>query len=199
MGRLAGLEAKKMMRELDYLKSDLEYKNEIVSDADLKFMNSVNDFLEMYPDLKAVFDNKINERFDKILSVEKKEDTVDVDSVDSYQERQETNVKVRKLYREIVKVTHPDKVVDKRMNQLYMEAVKSYKSDDLIGIYSVCDKVGIDFEIDDEDLLMLKSQIDITKDKISLLESTTTWVWNSTDDDNARRNIILRYVGTQIR
>ena len=197
MSRLASLEAKKLMRELDFLKSDLDYKNEVVSEADGKFMSCVNDFLQFHPELQSLFDNKINERFEKI--VKSNVGAAHFGESLEKENRNEASPKMKKLYREVAKLTHPDKVTDERMKDIYLEAGESYRADDLIGMYSVCEKLGLDYEVDGDDLLLLRNQIESAKSKIAMLESTTTWVWNSTDDESTKREIILRYVGTQIR
>lgn len=201
MSRLAGLEAKKLMRELAYLKSDLEYKNEIVSDADGKFISSVNNFLDVHPELKTLFDAKINERFERIISssVDSSCDSRENAEEKEFNNRIEAGAKVKRLYREIAKLTHPDKVSDQRMNEMYLDAKRFYKEDDLIGMYGVCERLGIDYEVDEEELQSLKDQIEGTKERIAMLESTTTWVWNSSEDESFRNDIILRYVGSQIR
>jgi hypothetical protein len=114
-------------------------------------------------------------------------------------ERNEVDPKVKRLYREIAKMTHPDKVVDTRMNDLYLEAGKSYKDEDVIGLFSVCEKIGIDYDVEESDLEQIRSKIHSAKNRINLLESTATWVWNSTDDDGIRRDVVVRYVGAQLR
>ena len=68
MDRLVQLEAKKIMKELDFLRSDLEYKNEIVSEADSSFMRGVGDFLDDNRDLKEIFDKKLDERLNRTIS-----------------------------------------------------------------------------------------------------------------------------------
>ena len=46
MNKLHQLEVRRLLKELDYVKSDFEYKNEIVFEADNSFMRSLNKFLE---------------------------------------------------------------------------------------------------------------------------------------------------------
>jgi hypothetical protein len=48
------------------------------------------------------------------------------------------STKIRKLYRDIVKVTHPDKVDNKSLNDIYIESTKCYDENDKIGIYKIC-------------------------------------------------------------
>jgi 6-pyruvoyl-tetrahydropterin synthase len=198
MNRLSQLEAKKLLRELEYLNSDLEYKREVVADADGRFLTSVNDFLGHHKELKAAFDEVINKRIEKSISISIEERTTSPVMTEEV-ERSEVDPKVKRLYREIAKLTHPDKVVDVRMNDLYLEAGKSYKDEDVIGLFSVCEKIGIDYDVEESDLMQIRSKIQSAKGRIDLLESTATWVWNSTEDERVRRDIVVSYVGAQLR
>jgi 6-pyruvoyl-tetrahydropterin synthase len=198
MNRLSQLEAKKLLRELEYLNSDLEYKSEVVADADGRFLTSVNDFLDHHKELKDAFEDVINKRIEKSINMSIEERSVSPEVTEEV-ERHEVDPKVKRLYREIAKMTHPDKIVDTRMNNLYLEAGKSYKGEDVIGLFSVCEKIGIDYEVEESDLEQIRFKIQCAKNRINLLESTTTWVWNSTDDDGIRRDIVVRYVGAQLR
>ena len=60
MNRLQYLQTKKLFKELDYMESDFEYRNEIISEADSEFITQVNNFLEEHPQLKEIYDEKID-------------------------------------------------------------------------------------------------------------------------------------------
>ena len=64
MASLQELELKRIMKELDFYESDYEYKNEIVMQAEMQFIKNVNDFLSQNPELKAIFDEKIQKRLE---------------------------------------------------------------------------------------------------------------------------------------
>jgi len=198
MKKLAQLEARKLLRELEFLSSDLEYKQEVLSDADGRFLNSVNEFLSMNPELKNAFDDVINRRLDASIKRSQQilsdETAMEVDFV-----HKETDPKLKKIYWDIAKLTHPDKVGDTRLNELYLEAGKSYREEDIIGLYSVCEKVGIDYVVDEDDIASIRSQIEKTKGKIDLLQSTATWAWNYAESEAGRQDIVVRYVGAQLR
>ena len=49
MNKLKILEVKKLLKELDYIESDFEYRSEVISEADSEFIQSVNDFLVSHP------------------------------------------------------------------------------------------------------------------------------------------------------
>ena len=177
MNNLQKLESKRLLKELDFYESDLEYKSELVNHVETTFIQSVNEYLDEHPALKDEFDEKINKRIEdtinkKILASEFIEQDVFIedDEIDSKEE----NPKMRKLYREIVKQTHPDKIKNEKLNNLYIEAGKSYDDEDLFNIYSICDELGISYELDESENYILKDKIKSLQDKINFIQSTLT-------------------------
>lgn len=198
------------------METEYEYTSEVVSEADTSFMRSLNSILDKYPDLKDKYNKKLDETIEKnIKSKVESEDIkseeldpdITVEDVDNDSEMEEesedinkpqTSKKVKKLYREIVKLTHPDKVKNKELNNLYIEATKYYDNNDKIGIYKVCNELNIYYDIDEEDESFIGIKIDELKNKISFLESTFTWIWFNTDDDKKKEEIILNFIQKKI-
>jgi len=105
---------------------------------------------------------------------------------------------VKKLYRDIVKITHPDKIKNKKLNELYIEATNAYESKDFVTIYKVCSELMINFEYDEEILSIIKSKIEGYKSQILFLESTYTFKWlKSSDDDKVK--VILSFIENKIK
>jgi len=198
MNKLHKLELRKLLKELDYINSELEYKNELVFEADNSFMVSLHNLLDKNPVLKEMFDKKVNRRIDEFV---KEKSNINLDEPIDNKElvvRKVVDEKVKKLYRDIVKKTHPDKITDSNLNDIYISASKMYDENDIIGIYSVCDKLGIYYDISIEDSDSLKSQILKTKERISFMESTFTWKWFNTEDELERSKILLEYIKSKI-
>ena len=123
MSKLKQLEIKKLMKELDFIESDFNYKNEIVQEADSNFIKSVNTLLDQHPLLKDVFDKRINVKIESIFKQKDEEIKEKNETEENNSEIEEDEVivrkvidkKVRKLYREIAKVTHPDIIINKSL------------------------------------------------------------------------------------
>ena len=201
MSNLQKLESKRLLKELEFYESDYEYKSELVNHVETTFIQSVNDYLDEHPTLKDVFDEKINKRIEdtinkKIISSEFIEQDVFVEDDEIISK--EENPKMRKLYREIVKQTHPDKIKNEKLNDLYIKAGKSYDSQDLFNIYSICDELGISYELEESENYILKDKIKSLQDKINFIQSTFTWQWYYTEEEIEKSNIIKEYVKKQI-
>lgn len=197
MNKIHQLEIRKLLKELDYVKSDYEYKNEIVFEADNSFMRTLNDFLDKNFVLKEMFDNKVNGKIDTIIkpkpSIEEDSEVYLIDKIDKVVDKN-----LKKIYRSIVKKTHPDKITDFRLNNLYIIASDMYDSNDIIGIYSICDQLEIPYELNVEELETLKSRISMMKDRVSFMESTFTWKWYHTDNENEKSKILIEYLKSKI-
>ena len=106
--------------------------------------------------------------------------------------------KLRKIYRNIAKKTHPDKISDTRLNDIYIMASKMYDTNDVMGIYTICDQLGIPYELSIEDSEKLKSQISMMKERVGFMESTFTWKWYHTEDESERSRILVEYIKSKI-
>jgi hypothetical protein len=211
MSRLKQLEVKKLLKELDFIESDFNYKNEIVFEADSNFIKSVNDLLEKHPMLKDVIDKKNNKRVESVFSdiikeaLDKDNEVLEEEElVEEFINEEVVNVvnprevKMKKLYRDIAKLTHPDKIVSEKLNDLYLKSTKFYKNSDITGIYYICDELGITYEIDDEDNEMIINKINSLKNRISFMESTLTWRWYHSENEKEKEQIVLSYIKVQL-
>jgi hypothetical protein len=223
MNRLKQLEIKKLIKELEYIEIDFSFKNEVISEVDSSFLKDVNDFLGKNQELKDLYEKSINSKiddfFDNIKSdtdvgdfqghkIDESDETIeseiniediDIEEVDSEIESNEKSPKLKKLYREIVKATHPDKVKNKKLNEKYIQATVFYDQDDLAGLYLICDEVGIEYEITEDDDLLIKSKINKLKEKILFMESTFTWKWYYSKSQEEKDNLILNFIKIQLR
>jgi len=209
MSKLKQLEIKKLIKELDFIESDFNYKSEIVQEADNTFIKSVNELLEQHPLLKDVFDKKINSKIDNIFQRREEElkdkiefinesVTEDINIEEDVVVEKVIDVRVRKLYREIAKITHPDRVVNKKLNDIYIMATDYYNNNDIAGIYSICNELDIYYEPSDSDNQLISNKITGLKNRISFIESTLTWVWYHSSDDKEKEQMILRYIKNQL-
>ena len=194
MGKFRKLEIKRLLKELDYIKSDFECKNEMVSDADNSFMIGLNLFLEKNSILKELFEKTLNKNLEEILV----KDELASEYLKEDIPKKKSNKKLKKIYREIAKSTHPDKVNDRILNDFYIKVGSMYDKDDIVGIYNICDLIGIEYEIGEEDLEIIKSQINTLKERILFLESTFTWKWYNTDSNSIKDKIMLDYIKSKI-
>jgi predicted RNA-binding protein with RPS1 domain len=213
MSKIKLLQLKKLLKELEYIESDFEYRSELISEADNEFIKSINNFLDIHPDIKDIYDKKINEKIDQSIKknqesnpITELEITEDVEEEPIYEsvmdnmvtDLVETNVKLKKLYREIVKLTHPDKIKKSNLNDIYIKATQFYNFNDKIGIYRICSELNIDYDIDDDDEIFISERIDSLRKRISFLESTFTYKWFESESEDEKNKIMVEYIKLRI-
>jgi hypothetical protein len=193
MDILSKLEIKKILKEIEYLNSDLNYKNEIIHKSDRDFLKSVDDNLNNNKELKDIFDDKISQKIEDVIKNDSKDS--DVKKIN----KTNINPYVKNLYRKISKQTHPDKINNKILNNIYLKASSIYNDNDIIGIYLICDELNIEYNIDTLDINMLREKITYLKNRINLIESTLSWKWYNSQDEREKNKMILKYIETQLK
>ena len=208
MSKIKLLQLKKLLKELEYIESDFEYRNELIGEADSEFIKSINNFLDKHPDIKDIYDKKISDGINKSIktkvdlteSIDLEEDVI-YESVmnNMVTDLTDKNVKLKKLYREIAKLTHPDKIKKPTLNDIYIKATEFYNFNDKIGIYRICSELNIDYDIDDGDEIVISERIDSLRKRISFLESTFTYKWFESEDKNEKDKIMVDYIKLRIK
>jgi hypothetical protein len=181
------LENIKLIRELNYLRSEYEYKLNLIQSYNIDFYNWIEKILIMNSELKEMYDNKKNINLSKNPEVSNKVE-IDDESVI------ETDTTLKDFYRKIVKVTHPDKINSDTLHTLYTEANQAFKEGNKIDIVLLCDRLGLSYEITDEDKENLRSEISEIRKKIDYLESSYVYQWKLTDDENLKNKVALNYI-----
>jgi hypothetical protein len=218
MDKIKHLENKKLLKELEFVETDFEYKTEIISEADTNFIKNINEFLLRHPELKSMIDKRMNDKVDRMVrereradNESQKEKVINDEHTEenqSVEEKEEEKVndnkvvrseKIKKLYREIVKLTHPDKVRDSKLNDIYIKSTKSYDENDLISIYAICSELHIEYESDETDNVFISDRITVLKERINFMESTFTWKWYTADDNRQKDDVLMNYIRAQLQ
>lgn len=192
MNSIKYLEFQRLLRELQFVESDYIYQSEVLKLSDSEFLKNVDVILNQFPELKEIYNRRQDEIYKNIITEP---------SINSFEEPQKLlpeNTEVKKLYRDIVKTTHPDKIKNHKLNELYLEATQAYENNDLITLYKVCSELNIDFELPDNYVDELGSKIQSLKKQISFLESTFTfkWIKSSTQDD--KNKVVIEFIRSKI-
>lgn len=202
MDRIKLLEIKKLFKELDYVQSDFEYRSEIISEADTNFLNVVNSFLDGHPELKELYESKVNDRINQFISTESYE-PINEQSQNYFEEDEifidDKSPKVKKIYREIVKITHPDKSNKKSHNDIYVKATEYYNVNDKISLYKLATELDIDYDIEYDDNIEIQRRIDEFKGRINFLESTFTYQWIRIDDEIQKNEMMINFIKMRIQ
>lgn len=193
VNNLQKLEVNRLIKELDFVKSDLDYKSELLSEADNHFMKSVSNFLDNHPHLKQVFEERLQKKSNIII-----EENINSIPESDIIEEEIKGPKLKSLYRTIAKTTHPDKFNDNNLKELYLEATSAYESNDILAIFAVCDKLKIPYEVTEEETNLLRLEIKTLRNRLGFIESTFTWQWFNQEEENQKYLIVLNYIKSQM-
>jgi hypothetical protein len=180
--RLKKLENKKLIQEYMYTKSDIEYKKIIIEQSQSKFFDAVYDILG--DDRKP--SNEVNEECnEKRNSFQKK-------SWNEFSKAVKDKAKI--LYRAISKKTHPDKDIYGIYSGIFKESATAYEECKLLDLYEICDRLKISFEIKDEEMEIIKNEIEKNKEDSKLLESSFVYLWSIHHDDKMKDMLINQFI-----
>ena len=196
MRDLRQLERKRLLKEIEYVKSDLEYKSEVVRDADGEFMKSLGEMLDSNPRLKELFEATVGRKIEEMVA--KKAEEILAEEPAEFPEETESDLKMKRAYRDIAKKTHPDRIGDKSLNDLYIKATLMYDEKDVVGMMTICESLGIEYEVGEEEGNLLKGQLSGMKERISFMESTFAWKWYHEENEQIRKKMLLDYIKSKI-
>ena len=192
--KLNQLKTKSLFKELDYLSSEIEWKEMYVYDMESEFLIKVKELLESDSELRELYDDKCPTPIKKPPLEHIIEDEEIIEDVDFITK----DPKLKSLYREVVKLTHPDKTDDSEMNELYLKVTKMYEQDDMFGVYRICNELGISYDMKVDESVGLIENITQLKSRIEFLENSYTYTWANTEDEDLRNNLIYDFIKQQI-
>lgn len=180
--RILDLQVNKVIQEYTYLKSDEDLKKELISIHQGEFLSIINEKLSNIPQeqLKVIEDKQ---------EVKEKEPKLNTDDIPH-----NTKVKAKKIYREIVKLTHPDKVDDIELHELYMEAKEAYEDYDLFELYFIGKSLNIKLKLSFDEMDTLNKLIESKKESIKSLESSFVWIWLNSTTEEEKENLVDRFI-----
>lgn len=197
MDKLKELELKKLLSQLSFMEIEYEYKTEVIKQSDALFMKEVDSTLERNTELRELYEKKNIEKIEKIIKEVLNESG---DFINDEYENEDIEVatkvipkEVRNIYREIVKLTHPDRVDDDKLKDIYINATECYENVDKFGLYKICDTLNIPYKIDIDDIEDINKTIEDFKNKIDFIESTFTWLWYNSEDSK-KNEILLMFI-----
>jgi hypothetical protein len=179
--QLEQLEVKKLLQEYSFLLLDEEYKHEVINNGREEFLTKIQEIRGDQPPPPPPTQPQEKPKKDKI----------DPNTIDK-----STKDKVKKLYREIAKVTHPDKAKTDEHTELYMRATEAMEGFDLFTLYEICAKLDISHSIDIEDKDILKIRINKKRDELKSIEGSFIWLYVHAQTEEEKQKLIEHFIKT---
>ena len=189
--KLKQLEIQKLLQEYNYLLLEDEYKQELIAEGKAPFLEQVHEFmatLNMSPPPPTPPASGQEGKSKKRIDPNTVEENV--------------RVKVKKLYRDIVKLTHPDRAETDEHDDLYVAATIAMETYDIFELYNICAKLNIAYTIDVADKPIIEMRVQEKKDELASIERSYVWLWYhaTTEEDKLLyiRNFIENHGGSFI-
>lgn len=204
------LELKKLIQEYNFLLTDEEYKNEVINENKEGFLKEIHEkkielgLIENEP-YKIEAKEKLEEDYKKNEEIkeeqkegeeEKKDEetkTSDEESDNEIKKKSKLK-KVKKVYREIVKKTHPDKTNSDEYIELYNKATEFYNKNELIELYFIAVELNIDVEIEEEDISNISETIRNKRRELHNLEMSYLWLWYNAKTKEQKDKVVALFV-----
>lgn len=193
MKDMRSLETRRLIKEAEYLSTELEYRSEMVRQADAEFMAKVGELIEEHPEMKKGIDAAIS------LAIESAKEAEAGEPEQEEREPSPSSPSMKKAFREVAKKTHPDICGTTNLSGLWMKASEAHDSGDIATMSSICESLGIEMPIGDEEIQMLKSSISSAKERISFIESTFSWNWMREQDPSKKEALLREFIARKIR
>ncbi len=201
MNKITELKLRKIFKEFEYLQLEYDYRKELISEIDMQFICNVNEFLLKFPELKDIYEANTQSKIDLILDRTKRKEETYIEIEDNKEEiveDKEESGKIKGVYRSIVKLTHPDKVNNTELNEIYINATKLYNNKDIYNLYRICNDLNIKFEIEESEIIELEDRITDLKEKVVFTEATYPWQWHNATSEIIKNSLIIDYIKRQI-
>lgn len=180
--KLKKLKDKKIMQEYAFVKSDLEYKQTVLEENQSQFLDEAYALIGD----ERISQEDSNESAQKSRSLTEKPDWKDYDK--------SVYANAKRLYREISKLTHPDRDLVGIYAEVFAQAASAYEECRILELYSICEKLGISYDVEDADILRMKEEINKKREEIKTIESSFAYMWSVYENEKSRELIVRQFV-----
>jgi hypothetical protein len=186
--KLKQLEIKKLLSEYEYLIVDDEYKQQIISDYSSQFINEINE--------KSGIKEEKSEEDEEIIPPEEREIIKKINDEDL---TDETKKRMKSMFREIMKKTHPDKVQSEELVDIYIKSKEAYETNDILGLCFYANKLNVIVELSDMEVEILKDMIKKKKEELETIEKSWLWLWYKAGTEQAKDNVVKLYYNNVLK
>jgi len=171
---------KKLVLQSQYVSEDLEEAKE-------KMAKYKDEFYKAFPEEYKKMIEKQNQRASQNVANEDEDEEQDSEK----EEGPPKSETMRKLYRRISKITHPDKVESEFLTSYFKKASTAYSEDDVSELFTIATTLNIDItDIDSETIsLELESSILNKSHEAANIKGSLAWCWAHAETEEEKQRI----------
>lgn len=187
---------KKLTLQYSYLTLEKEEIYEACDIAEQEMRKYVKEhFLEDYKVFYGIGDDSEQENIKE--TNEKKDLSIPNDSDEEIKDismetkNQSKSSEAKKLYRKIAELTHPDKIGNNTLSEVFSRASEAYSDNDIALLVEIALKLNIEIEnISEESLSLIEKKITDIKEDLFHKTKTLSWAWSQTKSEEEKRTLI---------
>jgi hypothetical protein len=187
--RLKQLEIKKLLTEYDYLNIDGEIKQEIIDKYKPVFMEDLKEYDD--PNKEKKVEENVGEPMNTEKVVEKLIKDEDLSD--------HTKKRMKKMFRDVMKKTHPDKVKSEELVEIYIKSKEAYELNDLLSLSHYANKLNIEVRLNVVEIKILKDLLLKKKESLEVIESSWLWLWYNSKTKEGKKKVVELYYEKHIK
>ena len=187
--RLKQLEIKKLLTEYDYLNIDGEIKQEIIDKYKPVFMEDLKEYDD--PNKEKTVEENVGEPMNMEKVVEKIIKDEDLSD--------HTKKRMKKMFRDVMKKTHPDKVKSEELVEIYIKSKEAYELNDLLSLSHYANKLNIEVRLNVVEIKILKGLLLKKKESLEVIESSWLWLWYNSKTKEEKKKVVELYYEKHIK
>ena len=179
-----------MSDKLKKLKLDLLLK-------ELKLLESEEEYIDEFTNhYKPIFMDELakNGYKPKIITGDTSQTISDSKPKNQIEVTDDESKRIKNLFRQIAKASHPDKTKNIYKNKLYDEAQIAYDENNLLVLYKIAKKLNIDVDLDSNNLILIEKIITNKKKQLSTVETSFLWLWVNEPNDDKKLELIKQFI-----
>lgn len=193
--KLKQLEIKKLLLEYSYLLTDEELKDEIIDEYQPQFMES---FLEKTSEIREEKEKPKHkkEEGDKENKEHKPQEKKPIKKkIEDELLSKETKKKLKVMFRDIMKKTHPDKVDSEELVHFYVLAKEAYEENNIVQLAFVAQQINVNIDFGDDEIGFIKQLIKEKQNEVKGKETSWLWLWYKAEgQEELQEKIMNTYV-----
>jgi len=182
--KLKQLEIKKLLTEYDYLIIDEEMKQEIIDEYKPGFMEDLGKKTgeEEKEEPQTEEEPQTQPEKKEIEKLIKDEDL-----------SEDTKKRMKKMFREIMKKTHPDKVNSEDLVEIYIKSKEAYETNNILELSYNASKLNINVDLSELEIEILKDLVTQKRESLDKIEKSWLWMWYKASTETEKDNVIKLY------
>lgn len=94
---------------------------------------------------------------------------------------------IKRLYRSIAQLTHPDKIKDEHLNDIFKQAAEAIEDENWMLLVELAGELRIDIEfLSDETCEIIEQSIQRNEQQIAGIKNSFSYIWSKQKDDKSR-------------